>query len=207
MEIIISKNITDFELRYYYYWFLIIPILLSLPFEIFPKFKKIPKSVLTIYFIYSLAFVYITGNTVWNNFKRIYEGDFVPGYIRNYAMHRIGLSEWLDYYFPKLSGLVKWCGEKRPPQEVVVLDPALTWFSYEGLMRVFMVNCHIVGGSDKKKFIIVSETPCTNGQPYPTDDKNPGIQERHQINQKYVCGGKEIEKYLYEYNLEDEKQI
>jgi len=205
LEIIISKNITGFVLRYYYHWFLIIPILLSLPFGIFSKFKKIPKLVLTIYFIYSLVFIYIAGSTVRGNFKRIYEGDFVPGYIRNYAMHRITLSEWLDYHFPKLSVLVKWCGEKRPPQEVVVLDPALTWFSYEGLMRVFMVNCQIVGGSDKTKFILVSETPCTSGQPYPTDDKSSGIQERHQINQKYVCGGKEIEKYLYEYNVEEKK--
>ncbi len=207
LEIIISKNITGFELRYYYHWFLLIPILLVLPFEIFSKLKNIPMAIVFVYFIYFIAFGYSAGNVVGKNLMRIYEGDFVPGYIRNYAMHRIGLSEWLDYYFPKLSDFVKWCGEKRPLQEVVVLDPALTWFSYEGMMRVFMVNCRLTGGSDKAKFIIVSETPCTDGQPYPTDEKDPAVQGRHKLNQKFVCGGKEIEKYLYEYNVEEKKQI
>ncbi|MCJ7740479.1 hypothetical protein MUP32_04150 [Candidatus Microgenomates bacterium] len=207
LEIIISGSVTGFDLRYYYHWFLLIPILLILPFGIFSKLKNIPKAIILIYFIYFIAVGYSVGNVIGKNMIRIYEGDFVPGYIRNYAMHRIGLNEWLDYHFPKLSGLIKWCGEKRPAQEVVVLDPALTWFSYEGMMRVFMVNCQLTGGSNKTKFIIVSETPCTKGLPYPIDDKDPAIQERHKLNQKFVCGGKEISKYLYEYNQEEKKKI
>ncbi|EKE20873.1 MAG: hypothetical protein ACD_7C00454G0001 [uncultured bacterium] len=200
LEIIISKNVTGFELRYYYHWFLLIPFLLVVPFNIFSKRNEIPKFILLIYLIYGFAFIYIAGNVSWENFKRIYEGDFVPGYIRNYAMHRINLNDWIDFHFPKMNDLIRWCGTKRPMQDIAIADPALIWFSDEGMMRVFMVNCRITSGTPSKKFLLVSETPCTYGQPYPSYDKDPGIQETHKINQEYVCNGKKISKYLYEYN-------
>jgi hypothetical protein len=196
LEIIISKNVTGFELRYYYHWFLLIPVLLVFPFVIFSRLKSNSKLVLSIYIFYSIAFVYIAGNVVWKNFRRIYEGDFVPGYIRNYAMHRIGLSDWIDYYFPKMNDFIKWCGKKGPMQDVTVLDPSLIWSSYEGMMRVFMVNCSITGNTSR---YVISETRCTPNQPYPGSN-DPSVQTHNELNQKLICNSKEIFKNLYLYS-------
>ena len=211
IEILISKNFTGWELRYYFHWFLLIPVLLIMPFAIYTKLKNIPKAIILIYFIYFIAFGYSAGNVVGKNLIRINKDDFVPANIRNYAMHRFGLNEYLDSAFPKLSQFIKWCGVNRPLQEVVFLDPALAWFSSEWVMRIYMVNCRLSlmdldGDRSQKKYVVVSETPCTHGEPYPTKNKDPDIQEFHKLSQKYVCSGKEIMKYLYEYN-EEEKII
>lgn len=192
LELILSRNFTGFDLRYYYHWVLFIPLLLILPLGIFPKTGKIPTIAGIIMIPYLLLLAYSAGNVSLRNTKRIYEPDFVPGYIRNYAMHRITLNDWINYYTPDMSDFIRWCGQKKPMQKILLIDPDLIWNNYE--VRIFMVNCSLNGETGS---YIISKTRCTYGKPYVTSDPDPSVQKYHEENQKLICSAKEVIKNLY----------
>lgn len=194
LEIILSRNLTGFELRYFYHWVLLIPLLLVLPLNVLFHKKRKYDVIFLLFCLYACIFFYSAGRTLSANVKRIYEPDFVPGYIRNYAMHRIALNDWIDYYFPKMNEIILWCGEKKQMQDIRVIDPSLIWFSNEGGMRAYMVNCRITSGESQ---YIASETKCTPGQSYQTYDPSQVIQDKHILNQKLICNSKESIKNLY----------
>jgi hypothetical protein len=212
LEIFISKNTSGFELRYFYHWVLLIPLSLALPFAILTK-NKLPSNGfkillgLIIFFFFLLS----VGPVVKNNIKRLYEPDFVPGYIRNYTMRRINLYQWIDYYAPETNEIIKWCGEKRPMQNLLVVDPSLIWSGYE--LHAFMVNCtlNIIGPAPstnideyvkeiRKKYnnsYLVSLNRCGAQKPDLTFQPGADLLARHELNMKLICNSKEVFKNVY----------
>lgn len=212
LEILVSKSISGFELRYFYHWVLLIPLSLSLPFVIFSKNKLIPRRSNYLFgiLIFTLL-VLFAGNIFKNNIKRIYEPDFVPGQIRNYAMRRINLIDWIDYYYPKFADFIKWCGENKPMVDVLVADPSLMWNYYEA--SSYLVNCNLLNiGISKNKQVkefvseirekykgnyIVSYTQCDSKIPDIEDADNTDMLRRHEANTKLICASTPVEKKLY----------
>lgn len=214
LEIFISRNSTGFELRYYYHWILLIALSLVLPIALVTyKSNKIwSKRVIFVFISMFLLYIPVTGMLV-KNIKRIYEGDYVPGYVRNYAMGRINLGEWYDYYFPEMSGFINWCSNGTQMKDVLVIDPNLIWLSTEGWMRVFMVNCNLIFPIvdetksvqinymvNKTKFsghYLVSLEECLSKkrETYPT--KEALKRKMMDLNQKMICGAKKIDPNLY----------
>ena len=123
LEIVLSKSITGFVLRYYFHWLLLIPLILIMPFALFNLEKKhlfVQKKIL---FPLIILFLLYPAMVLTRNIKRFYEGDYVPGYVRNYAMHRISLNDWFDYYYPQMNNFIRWCSEKKSMQNIVLIDP------------------------------------------------------------------------------------
>lgn len=212
-EILLSNKTSGFELRYYYHWVLLIPLVLVLPFAILIKFKTsliYLKSTLFIVFLFILFST--AGPVAYRNIKRLYEGDFVYGYVRNYATGRIGLNQWIDYYYPQMNDFIKWCGKKGPHKDVLVIDPGLIWISSEEYMRVFMVNCSLITNviddytnpeiissikNNHPNAYIVSLERCEKNKSYKGSNPDPYIVSRYKANKEVICKSEEIFKNLY----------
>lgn len=212
LEILVSKSISGFELRYFYHWVLLIPLSLSLPFVIFSKNKLIPRRSNYLFgiLIFTLL-VLFAGNIFKNNIKRIYEPDFVPGQIRNYAMRRINLIDWIDYYYPKFADFIKWCGERKPMVDILVADPSLMWNYYEA--SSYVANCNLLNISIPKvksirEFVseikenykgnyIVSYTDCDSKLPDLENATNIDLLRRHEVNTNLICASTKVAEKLY----------
>ncbi len=213
-EIFLSKNISGFELRYYFHWVLLIPLILVLPFGLITGLKihhNYFKQTLFIAYIFIL--LYAIGPVAKNNIKRLYEGDFVPGYVRNYSTNRISLNQWIDYYYPKMNNFIHWCGNKGTMKDVLVIDPGLIWTSNEEYMKVFMVNCNFITNvasnysqpgelikSIKNKHpdaFIASLERCDKNKSYKNINPDQYIVSRYEANQYVVCNSREILKNVY----------
>lgn len=213
-EIIISHNISGFELRYYYHWAMLLPLILVIPFIIPTRILlRSRRYFVILLFIVEILTISSAGKVVWKNVKKIYEPNFIPGYVRNYAMNRTSLNQWLDYYFPEMNEVIQWCGQKHPMQKILILDPALIWFSYEGMMRVYLVNCTIsnpfspqytaekqaeeITHNYKNKYVVSLEK-CDPNSPYINPEpKNELLLIRHELNQRVICQSKEVMKNIY----------
>lgn len=214
IEILLSKNTSGFELRYYFHWVLLIPLVLILPLGIIGYLKNRntnPKTILTIIYIFILIFA--VGPVAYRNIKRLYEGDFVYGYVRNYATYRIDLNQWFDYYYPEMNEFIRWCGQEGPMKDVLVIDPGLIWTSNEEYMRVFMVNCNLITNviddytnhdklilSIKDKYpnaYIVSLERCEKNKSYKDVNSDPYIVSRYEANQQVICRSSEVLPNLY----------
>lgn len=215
IEIAVARKFTGFEFRYYFHWLQLIPLVIILPLALTQNLAKKIVSKNAVFVILGVSFVLLsTGSVLKKNFHRFYEGDYVPGYVRNYAMNRIGLNEWIDYFFPHTGEFIKYCGRKMPMQKIISVDPNLVWFSYEGMMRVYMVNCNLSGANfslnkkveelnllNKKEFsglyFIADERCITDKKKLKIyDDRN--IQQRYDLNQSLVCSLKEVFKNVYQ---------
>lgn len=213
-EILLSKNISGFELRYYFHWLLLIPLILIFPLGLISRIKDsntFLKRIVFTAWIFTLFFT--VGPVVYRNIKRLYEGDFVYGYVRNYAAGRINLDQWLDYYYPQMSDFVKWCGKKDTMKDVLVIDPGLIWTSNEEYVKVFLVNCNLITNvasdySDPQKVLvsvktkypksyIVSVERCDKNRSYKNANTDPYIVSRYEANQEVICAASEIFKNLY----------
>lgn len=211
-EILLSKNISGFELRYFFHWVLLIPLVLVLPFGIYAKANLLSKNFkIMISIVLTILVFSSAGLVVVSNIRRLYAPDFVPGFIRNYAMRRTNLSAWIDYYAPQTNEIIKWCGESHPMQNLLLIDPSLIWSGYE--LRAFMVNCtlNIIGpGKDtdideyatqiRKKFnnaYLVSLNRCDTQKPDLSFQPDLDMIRRHEANMKLICSAPEILKNLY----------
>lgn len=210
IEILISSLFSGFELRYYYHWLLLIPLILVLP--LFYKHQS-RLSIITFIFIYLLIVFLTEGNTVVKNIQRIYEPDFVPGNVRNYSAGRMSLYQWIEALNPETASLIQYCGKKKQNHPIIVIDPALLWSNYE--MNAYLVNCtsiieNVYDGQSvedavkliKEKynnFLLASVTKCTDNKPnlFLVDRK---ILLRHELNQALVCKATQIGKNLYKIN-------
>lgn len=211
-EILLSKDISGFELRYFFHWVLLIPLVLILPFAILSKTKLLSKKFqIGIFLVLTILLFSTAGLVSLTVVKRVYEPDFVPGFVRNFAMRRTTLYEWIDYYAPQTNEVIKWCGEARPMQNLIVIDPSLIWSGYE--LRMFMTNCtlNVIGpGKDRgideyaqevrgkyNNSYLVSGIRCGTSKPEVSFAVDVETMRRHELNVKLICNSKEILKNLY----------
>lgn len=210
IEVLISSRFSGFELRYYYHWLLLIPLILVLPLF----FKHLSQlSLITLISIYLLVFFLTEGSTVVKNIYRIYEPDFVPGNVRNYSAGRMSLNQWIEALNPETNSVIQYCGKKKQTEPIVVIDPALLWSNYE--MNAYLVNCTVIienvyGRQSVQdavrliklkynNFLLASVTKCTDNKPnlFLLD---PKIILRHKLNQALICNATQVAKNLYKIN-------
>ena len=205
-ELILIKRHANFELRYYYHWFLLIPLVLALPAGLIER-KKSPYYYFLIFLIYLIPI-----NMVYMNVQKMYQNSFTPKNIKDYALRKISLNGWLESTFPKMNQVIKWCGDNKSLQNLILIDPYHIWFSSEAGIRAYLLNCNIQvpfsstsSNDDLVKMIrkqypngyLISEERCGHFvKKIPQYADNTYI-KRHDLNQKLICSSKEILSNLY----------
>ncbi|MCL5409254.1 MAG: hypothetical protein M1607_00160 [Patescibacteria group bacterium] len=216
IEFLLSMKISGFLPRYYYHWYLLIPLLISLAFY---SNQKIHTSSFQIYFMFisllSLLLLSTTGVIMAKNVLKLNSHNFMPdeNMVRNYAEGKLSINGWVNGKFPNMGQTINWCGEKRPLTELYFADPKLIWYDYEGLMRVYLVNCsfrnipysksitldensHLIKSSPNSIFTSLDNCLPTATNPYPD---NSEAANQYNLNQSLVCAGKAEGNHLYSY--------
>lgn len=215
MEIQLSKNIVGFADRYFYHWYLLIPLGLSLPFFIDWKAGRVVFATTLIIFNFLGNMVYDSAYKISAfNKNKMREELFVSPEYRNYARSRFTLNEWIASNFPNMKDVIFWCGEKREMTALLVSDPQVIWSSYEGLMRVFLVNCDqvilpMVEKENLNQYVqdlkkqysnayIVSLDKCNPKKPnIDATDSEKTIKLHYELNQRLICEREESFKNMY----------
>lgn len=216
IEIIISRPISGFLLRYYYHWVILIPLALSLPFVALQKIKK-PFYAISVFalIIYCFFLLQTTLPMVLQTIPRINTGYYIQGdeRIKKYAERQIPTEEWVEFAFPKMGSIAKWCGVNKPRVNIYYSDPKIIWFNgYEGGIFIYLVNCDIINigilSDDNNADSFISSTGKTNPVIYymsvekcnpidPPKYDDPEVKKQYEANQRLVCRGEEILKNLY----------
>jgi hypothetical protein len=203
-EFVIVRNYLGFLPRYFGHWQLMVPLALSLPFS----FTRSNKTGSVLSMLTALTFIYLVYQSAWGFatgfIDKAREVDYIDAETRSYSRNRISLDRWLILNFPKTHDLIKWCGEKGEMKTLLVADPYFIWTSHEGLMRAFLVNCHLtylalpndlnIGNfthdieANFNNSYLVSLVPCENGLQIKFND--PQAQTNYYLNQNLVCGNK-----------------
>jgi hypothetical protein len=213
-EILVAKNISGFELRYFYHWSLLIPLVLVIPFgyisNLLSPFMRMKR---TIFIVYTLVLLILIANPIWMTVQEYNSPDGVDGPIRNYAMYRMSLPAWLSFYFPALHSVIEWCGTPHDMVNIYVSDPGIIWTSREGLMRAYLTNCQMLGdspqtGVDLKKqadtfrrkhkdSYVVSIAVCGDTNKEELVARDPWKVEHYVYNQEIICHAKKVADHLY----------
>lgn len=216
IEIVISRSISVFVLRYYYHWVLLIPLALSLPFIAVKEIKK-PFLAISIIAVIFFSFLLLQSAlpVTFQTISRINSGYYIHSGegLEKYAKHQMSTEQWVEFAFPRMGSIMKWCGQDKPKVKIYFSDPKIIWFNgYEGGYFIYLINCDIENtgilpdDESVNKFIsttqkidstiyYMSVEKCNPSNPPKYD--NPEVQEQYKTNQKLVCRGKEILKNLY----------
>lgn len=139
----------------------------------------------------------------------------------NYSLGRMNINDWVNFYFPRMKETIRWCEETNGDvvKKLARFDPDLIWFDYDGLMRVFLVNCAYINPpiegvtldnvvplavANKETFFMASPSKCIPDKDvvkkfsYETDDKY----ELRKLNNKILCNSKEILPNLYYFDYQ-----
>lgn len=212
LEVLLCFKLSGFVPRFFYHWYLVIPLLLSLPWLIPKQVSKLFRFFyLTIGLI--LLSLLIQGPLIKvrheiTNFNQ--PNDLTnKGYL--YLTKQLTFKAWLDSRFPQMSEVVKWCSRTETPVTLLVSDPMLIWRSYEGLIRVYLEKCQweelgvmseveygqTLQRLDQSSIKLISLVGCEDQLKNPFTFNTPEFQEYDQ-NQKLVCQMKETAQHVYE---------
>lgn len=215
IEIFFAKIISGFTPRYFYHWYLLIPVSFSLIWQIlFEANRKIYTASL----IFLLVFAQLLHKDIWSimekNIADTNDHKTITPEKRNYARNQMSLDEWTSHLFPKMNEVIKFCQEKGEVKNLLVMDPSLIWSSYEGLSRIYFVNCNIVyvpidsnnNIEDYKQVVkkydnitIATQSFCGEEKSY--EDKI--LQAYFDANQDLICNSEKKSNSLYELKISD----
>lgn len=214
VDLMLAKNISGFIDRYFYHWFLLIPIILSLPW----KYVKIKKRRLFIIFTILLnIFVHFHLVSTWHiineNISSINSDEVVTPIRRNFASHKLSIDEWIAHLFPEMKGVINYCGNLEKNQDLIVIDPSLIWTSYEGLMRVYLVNCNIkilppsvsIEDLTQDNNLIFTSLANCNKNSIDVIYNDRILDTYYELNQKLVCNAQRIDNHLYKFKTNEEE--
>lgn len=216
IEIVISRSISVFVLRYYYHWVLLIPLALSLPFIAVKEVRKpfLAISIIGVIF-FSFLLLQSTLPVTFQTISRINSGYYIHGGegVEKYAKHQMSTEQWVEFAFPKMGSIAKWCGGNKPRVNIYYSDPKIIRFNgYEGGIFIYLVNCDIINigilPDDNSTDSFISNTGKTNPIIYymsvekcnpidPPKYDDPEVKKQYETNQRLVCRGEEILKNLY----------
>lgn len=218
IEIIISRSISGFLLRYYYHWVMLIPLAICLPFitpkEIKKPFFTFALSVFVL-IIYCFLLLQTALPVIIKTVSNINSGYYIQGGegVEKYAKHQMSTKQWVEFAFPKMGSIMNWCGQDKPKVKIYFSDPKITWFNgYEGGYYIYLVNCDVentgilqtdenvdrfisTANKTNSHIYLMSVEKCNPADPPKYDD--PELKKEYETNQKLVCRGKEILKNLY----------
>lgn len=213
LELFILKYFSGFYVRYQQHMqlYLLMAIVITLSSEIKIKFvNMLSKVLLMLVILSSIAFygytVKYTNSLKFLNWNEI-----------NYSIGRSNIYDWINFNFPRMNETIRWCEERDADGNIKKLarfDPDLIWFDYDGLKRVFMLNCDYINpplysedvnllmpsAKDQKlKFYIASVSRCLPDDKvvklHPTERDDMLVLRK--INNKIICNSEEIKPYLY----------
>jgi hypothetical protein len=211
LELLILKYFSGFYIRYQQHMqlYLLLGVILTLVNKYRNRYLKILVRFCTLILVVTAITFYIY--TIRSDTWKLLDWNEV-----NYATGRTNITQWVNYNFPKMKDTISWC-ENTPMNKMTPLarfDPDLIWFSYEGLMRVFMVDCYYsnpplegipldnvikVAKDQKMQFWIASLNGCLTNKELATMTDEPSLRE---LNNIIVCNSKEVVPNLYYFDYE-----
>jgi hypothetical protein len=218
LELLILKYFSGFYIRYHQHMQLYLMIALVIQFSYaFPTKdrRNLSKLILTGVIITCLS-------TYLYTIKYVNSLKFLNFYEIGYATGSVSIYDWTRWKFPTMDYTLRWCEE--PPIENVKsfarFDPDLTWFDYEGKVRVFLTNCKYVNpplhGVDvdkvikvakekELKFLISSTSKCQSYDEMVGDRKSYEDDYKfylRELNNEIVCNSEEKIPYLFYFDYE-----
>lgn len=140
LETFFARHLFKFSPRFFYHWSFLSMILVVLPISRLSDYKGIIRKFFLAFTVLLIIF------TIYNSTAfiiRFYKEMFKPGgrIEIQYALRKLSIYQWVEKKIPKTKEVVFWCDEQLEKKELVVFDPSLTWYSYDGLFNVFLTNC------------------------------------------------------------------
>jgi|GEM_PF-2957162 len=216
IELIIMKYFSGFDARYQQYLIVYLIFVIVLVFSVKPKinFIKLIQLLFFITLISSTSFYYVKNVMQLNSLK------YLNWHEINYALGRENINDWIKFRLPDVSEATIYCGENSgEPLNLVILDPDMIWFTYNGLNRVFMVGCYAyyppnmslndwenlikIAKERKLQFWTISINPCVS-----QDKIIPGMEgdttgdkfRMRLVNNLIVCNSTQIVRNLYKFD-------
>lgn len=192
IEFIILAVFSGFIYRYNQHLQFLLLLLLSIQFVKNHKSLYILSFLLLApYFVYSIYFNYFKVNLRQDTY---------------YSIGKTNIYDWVNVHLKDVSGVVSWCDNVPPGTQIAQIDPDMIWYSYSGLVRVFMTNCVLTSfpldDPPKDSFYLISLNTCQDGEikaRHPNETEQ--IVRRRIVNNDLVCEGREIVNSLYQIDL------
>lgn len=219
VEILVSQHVSGFLPRYFYHWYLLIPLVLALPWV---RPKRVSPFILAGLLVVFTYFGIITfagaGTTAQSQIIVFNDPHATQDDTQSFARQRIPLSDWIQNRFPAMNEIITWCNQpKKEPVILAIVDPQLIWSSFEGLMRVYMVNCkftvipmpqyqdaeHTIEYLKAHHAYLAALEQC-NGPKTPNPYNDPqGTEHWHYAtNQELTCNLPKVMPHLYRFDPE-----
>ena len=130
-----------------------------------------------------------------------------------YATREMNIYSWVEKWFPRMKEVVFWCDRNSNIENLVIFDPSLTWYTYEGLLRVYMTNCnlyYVATPKEAREFLQGKRTfkwfasfgDCDPKIPPPPDKylTIDTVEYLKAVNNYFVCNSKEFLPGLFVFN-------
>lgn len=212
IELLLLKYFSGFYIRYQQHLqlYLLMSIVIMLTSELTNKTVQFISKIMMALLILVTISLYIYNITYFNSLK------FLTWEEINYSIGRINIYNWIDNKFPAMKYTIKWCenSDNGKSKKLARFDPDLIWFDYDGLKRVFILNCDYINPplydqdikkiipsaiENKLQFYIASKGRCISDDNvvklHPTERDD--MLYLRKINNKIICNSKEIEPNLY----------
>ena len=214
LEVFLQSKFSAFNPRFFLHWNLLIPLCLALPFS-WPKnkFSLEMKMILGVILVSFSFYLFNTAGVVASAKARDFND---PKKINNeqhaYALGQIDLNRWIELQLPGTKHVIDWCANSSESKVIAIVDPQLIWRSYEGLFRIYMLNCKWEVLPDpssmayKNRLVelkneaakLASLDPCQREVENPFDENTPEA-IHYAANQDLVCQLTETAPHLYEF--------
>jgi hypothetical protein len=209
LEFLALAKFSGFHFRYHQHLQFIIIFLVSTQLAnrySSQTFNRIAK------FVIALATMLLIPYFIYATYYNYYHVSFRQE--TKYALGMVDIYQWIEWRMPKVVEFAKWCSEQDQTVKVVQHDPDMIWYSYDGLVRVFLVNCQLTGlplgdktvdetrkliVEDDLKFYLISPNECV-GEDEVKKKNDFETDERFLMrkrNNMMVCSGEKVVDSLY----------
>lgn len=213
IETFVLSRFSGFDSRYQQYLVFtlvfIIVLLVSSGFRLFTA--RLTQLVILVALFGSCTFFYLQNATFLYSFKYVNLSQI------NYALGKENISDWIKNILPEVSAATLWCDGRQDGQvNLEIFDPDMIWSTYNGLMRVYLVNCSynpvILQSEDLEDFVNVARerklefwTVSANTCLPQSEVKARGgdgeeLVSMRKVNNTIICNSTEVVPNLYYFN-------
>jgi hypothetical protein len=210
LDVFFAAVTSSFEPRYFFHWQFLSVLLIVLPISLF--FKKLNWRIVNFIFALFLVFFAVFNSKDFINEIYQIERKAERRIEVDYATGKVNINQWIEQRFPTMKEVIFWCDRSSNIQDLVVFDPSIIWYSYEGLFRVFMTNCNVIyvpsseqaaPYDDKKDILIASLNNCQPGLEFTNADHiEDKVKYLRNVNNQFICKSKEVLPGLYKFSGE-----
>lgn len=213
IELLIMKYFSGFDGRYQQYLMITLILVITLFFSIKPKLLiiKMVQLVLLFVLIMSCVFFYLKNARDLNSLRYVNWQEI------NYSLGKENIYDWIKFKLPDVAEATIYCDNPSGgPLNLVIFDPDMIWFTYNGLNRVYLLGCYTynppgISLSDWGNFVAVAKEKklqfwtISNNSCVADDKVTPGMEKTksdskffwRQVNNSIVCNSIPVVKDLY----------